>query len=302
VRRAPRQAVVVQATPLTWVVRILWLSLPATLGDLLGGAAADRSPAVGAAVAVGAWVVWAVGLVALLVQRPLALVVLRVVLPVAPVAAVVAATQGMPDLLGWSGLATASVAAALALSAEVGDGFVGGGSYGDERRFALRPPAVLVLGPVPVLWALMVGPLAGGVLLLAARSWVAGAVAVAGGVACAAYGMRTLGRLVRRCAVLVPAGLTLVDDLALSEPTLFRRDRMARLGPAPTDTTALDLTAGATGLILEVTMTTPVSLVPAVRRGAVGEAVEATSVLFTPSRPGAMLAVAETRRLAVGRS
>jgi hypothetical protein len=292
----------VQATPLTWVVRVLWLTLPLTLGGLLGDAVTDRSAAVGVAVAAGAWAVWAVGLLASLVQRPVALVVLRVLSPVAPLAAVAAATERAPDALGWVGLAASVVAAALAMSADVGDAFVDGGSYGDERRFALRPPTLLVLGPIPLLWVCMVVPLGAGALLLAARSWVAGAAAVMLGAACTTYGLRALVRLVRRFAVLVPAGLTVVDDLALAEPTLFRRDRMARLGPAPSDTDALDLTAGATGLILQIDMATPVVLVPAAGRGGIATPTETTSVLVAPSRPGRLLATAEGRRLAVDRS
>ena len=49
--------------------------------------------------------------------------------------------------------------------AGVGDWYVDGSSYGDERRFALRPPAALVMVAVPLAWILTVAPLLAGILL-----------------------------------------------------------------------------------------------------------------------------------------
>ena len=100
----------------------------------------------------------------------------------------------------------------------------------------------------------------------------------------------------------MPAGITLVDDMALAEPILLPRADIVRLGPAPADTDALDLSAGATGLILEADLAEPVELAQAVRRGRVAEAITSSSVLFAPSRPGALLAHAESRRVRVSRS
>jgi hypothetical protein len=102
--------------------------------------------------------------------------------------------------------------------------------------------------------------------------------------------------------VFVPAGITLVDDMALVDPVLLRAEHVARLGPAPVDTTATDLTAGATGLILQVDVSVPVSVLPTVGRGQVTEAVEVSSLLFAPSRPGALIAHAATRRIGVAAS
>jgi hypothetical protein len=193
------------------------------------------------------------------------------------------------------------------MSADVGAWFVDGDSYGDERRVALRPPAVLVLGPVELAWVLTVVPVAAGALLLAARSWVAGAVLTVAGLAAAWWGGQVLHRLSRRCIVFVPTGMTLVDDLALAEPVLFPRRSVTRFGPAPDEAPRpgerpLDLTVGATGLILRIDLDPPVSLVPAVRRGGTAEAVDAGAVLVAPARPGRMLAEAEDRRIRVSRT
>ena len=97
----------------------------------------------------------------------------------------------------------------------------------------------------------------------------------------------------------VPAGLVLKDHLALLDPVLFRRQEIERLHPAPADTDALDLTVRAPGLALELRLRepVPVTVVAAGRRG--GEPSRPARLLFTPSRPGAVLADAEARRVPV---
>jgi hypothetical protein len=292
----------VRTTPLTWVTRVLWFTLPLTLGELLADAVADRSSAVRLVAALGAWGVWGAVLGASLVPLPTTLTVLRVLVPVPLAAGVAAALTVGPGLLGALGLALAGAAVVTAMAAEVGDWFVNGSAYGDERRMPLRAPTALLLGPIEVVWALTTAPVVVGVFLLAARSWVAGAPLTAVGIVTAVVGSRTLHRLARRWIVFVPAGITIVDDLVLAEPILLPRTRIVRLGPAPVDTDATDLTAGAGGLIVQVDLDGPLELVRAVPRGAVAEPSEVTSVLVAPGRPGEMLAHAEDRRIAVSRA
>jgi hypothetical protein len=292
----------VRASPLTWITRALWLTLPLTLGDLVAQALDGRSDAVVVAGAALAWSLWAAALLASLVLLPLTLLAMRVMVPLALVGGVLAAVDTAPETAGWIGLVSAAVVLVTALSADVGIDFVNGASYGDERRFPLRPPAALLLGPVPLVWALMALPLPAAVLALAARQWVLGAALGLSGAAALVWGTRVLARLTARWCVFVPAGITLVDDMALVDPVLLRAEHVARLGPAPVDTTATDLTAGATGLILQVDVSVPVSVLPTVGRGQVTEAVEVSSLLFAPSRPGALIAHAATRRIGVAAS
>ncbi len=289
----------VRASPLTWITRALWLTLPLTLGDLLAGALDGRSDAVVVTGAVLSWGLWTATLLASLVLLPLTLLALRVMVPLALVAGVLAAIDTAPDLLGWIGLVSAAIALVTAMSADVGIDFVNGASYGDERRFPLRPPAALLLGPVPLVWASMALPLPAAALALAARQWVLGVVVGLLGAAALVWGTRVLSRLTARWCVFVPAGITIVDDMALVDPVLLRAEHVVRLGPAPVDTTATDLSVGATGLILQVDLSVPVAVVPVVRRGGVTEATEVGSLLFAPSRPGALLAHAATRRIGV---
>lgn len=293
----------VHASPLTWATRALWLTLPVTLGDLLANALAGRSSAVATTAAATAWAVWTAGMVSSLILRPVTLTLLRILAPLPVIAGVAAAVVEAPTALGWVGLATAAVVAASAMTADVGGDFVDGPSYGDERRMALRPPAVLLLGPLQGVWVLTVAPLLMGIGLLAAEQWAVGAVSLVVGVGTAWWGYRVLVRLAQRFVVFVPAGLTLVDPMALAEPTLFRRDSIVRLGPAPVDSNALDLTAGAAGLIVQIDLELAAPVVPvAGRRGGVAEPVETHSVLLAPTRPGALLTGAEARRILVQRS
>jgi hypothetical protein len=279
----------------------LWLTLPLTLGDLLASSLDRRSSAVATTAAVLAWALWTLGMVSSLVPRPLALTLLRILAPLPVLAGVTAAVLEAPGVLGWVGLGTAAIVAVAAFSADLGEDFIDGVSYGDERRMPLRPPAILLLGPLQGVWVLTVAPLLLGAGLLAAQQWVLGALFVVGGLATAWWGFQVLARLARRFVVFVPAGVTLVDPFALAEPALFRRDSIVRLGPAPAGSNATDLSAGATGLIVQIDLELAVTVLPVARRGGVSEPVETHSVLLAPTRPGAMLAGAESRRILVQR-
>lgn len=289
------------APGLVWFCRVVWLTLPVTLGDTLGAAIEGRDQTATWVVGVALWVVWAVGLIALAVPHPIGLTALRVVAPLSLVTGAVAATAATPSPLGWAGLVAAAVVAVAPFGSAVGEWAVNGTSYGDERWMPLRAPAPLLLGPIEVAWFVAVIPfvVAACAALEANLPIVVAALVV--GVPGAWFGVRSLHRLARRAIVFVPAGMTLVDDLALAEPILFPRRSVTRFGPAPADTTALDLTAGATGLLLQVDLDEPVSLVPAVGRGGVAEAVETGAALIAASRPGAVLRLAEERQVRVSR-
>jgi hypothetical protein len=190
-----------------------------------------------------------------------------------------------------------------ALAPTTGDAFANGSAYGDERRMLLRAPTPLLLGPVPLAWAVTVAPPVLGPLLLAARAWVAGAAVLVLGGVLAVGGARALHGLARRWVVFVPAGLVLHDLQAMVDAVFFPRASIVRLGPVRADGAddddVLDLTLGAIGLPLQLDLLEPRDVAP--RRGRVAAApVEVTHLRWTPSRPGALLAEAARRRIAVG--
>lgn len=284
-------------TWLPWTIRVAWLSLPLTAGTVLADALTSRSTPVQVVSAALAWSVWAVVVLGLLVRRPVALTALRCAAPLAFLAAVWGATRpggaaGGPLLTGL-----AAVPLLLAFLPESGAWLVNGAAYGYERRYPLRAPGALLLGPLPVAWVLLVAGTLTGPLLLAAGQWVLGGAATVAGAALAAVLARSLHSLSLRWAVLVPAGLVLKDHVTMLDPVLFERAGIAQLAPAPSDTDALDLTARSPGLALELRLhdDAPLTLTDAGRRQGHSSATKA--ILFTPTRPGALLAAAAAQRI-----
>ena len=284
-----------------WPARVSWVLLPLLMGPALGDALGEHSLAVARTGAVLAWATWMGVLVAVVLPTTVSLTALRVAAPAALGAANWAALVGDPGPTDAVAVAAAAVAVVAAFSPLTGEVFINGSSYGDEVRLPLRVPTALVLGPVPLAWlAAVVAPIAGA-LLLAAEQWLAGAAVLAVGLPLAAVAVRALHGLTRRWVVFVPAGVVLHDHHALVEPVLFPRRSIRRLGPAPADPgpDTTDLTQGALGLALELELADPVAIAP---RHA-DRTIEVDSVgrlLFTPSRPGAVLGEAAARRLPVG--
>lgn len=287
-----------------WPLRLLWILVPLTTGPVLDDALDGRVASFRVGVQVAFWVLWGLALLAMFVPRVETLTLVRLIVPSAPIVASWAGAATDFDALAIAAVAVACVATAVALSPLVGDLFVNGSSYGDERRMPLRAPAPMLVGPVPLAWAMAVAGATAGPLLLLAHVWVPGALVTAVGWPLALVAVRALHRLAERWVVFVPAGFVLHDHLALREPVLFAKGDLVALGPAPADTQARDLTARAAGLALQVDFAIPVEVVPAVATDGDGvvEMVGISQFVFTPSRPGEVLAEAERRKLRVRRA
>ena len=285
-----------------WPARLTWGLLPLLVGPALGGALSDTSLPVARTAAALAWGTWVGVLVAVLLPTTVSLTALRIAAPTAlGVAnwAAIAGDGGLEAVLAVTGAAVAVVAAFSPLTADV---FIDGSAYGHERRFALRVPTALVMGPIPLAGiAAVAGPIAGP-LLLAAEQWVAGGLVLALGLPSAALAVRALHGLARRWVVLVPAGVVLHDGHALMEAVLFPRAMIRRLGAAPAEDRAdrRDLTVGALGLALQLDLVEPLEISPRHRDRTV-QVERVTSLTFTPTRPGALLTAAQERRIAVRR-
>jgi hypothetical protein len=284
-----------------WLLRLVWVILPFTVGPAIGAALHPYSEPVRVAAAGLAWAAWAAVLLGTLVPYPAGLTAIRVTSPAVAAVAVAAVATGRPSPAG-AGLAVASALAAvvLAFAPAAGMLYVNGPAYPNERRYPLRIPGPLLIGPVEVAWIATTGAPVVGTLLLAAREWLAGSVVLVVGLPVAVALARSLHILSRRWAVFVPAGLVLHDPLALVQPVLFGRASVETLRPAPAGTDSLDLTQGAWGLALELVLSekVPVVLVRPGRPG--GREGSSARLLFTPTRPGRVLTEADARRIPVG--
>ncbi|MEP6658513.1 MAG: hypothetical protein ABJD24_01195 [Acidimicrobiales bacterium] len=285
-----------RAHPILQVMRLGWLSLPLWAGGSVASGLAGASPAVRHLADAGMWAAWAIVLVALLVPTTTSLTVVRVLEPAVAAGGVIAAIAAHHLAHTIAVVIAAIVLIGLGSTAELGQVFVQGSAYGDEARFPLKPPAGLALFAVPVAWLLVVGGVAVGPALLAAKVWLAGALATVVGVVLAVVCARALHRLSRRFAVIVPAGLVLHDHVLLTDTVLFRRATVDSVGLAPADTTALDLTGGAPGLAVEVRLKqeVPIGVAPT-GLGQAARVVAVDALLFAPSRPGRLLAAYRLR-------
>ena len=273
-----------------WIVRVAWATLPVTLGPTLADRLTDWAHTVRSAASLLLWTGWAAVAVAMFVALPVALVIVRVG---AASAAVVGAIAVAPGEL------VALVAAAAAARPETAEWFVNGPAYANERRYPLRVPSALLVGPLWVAGTLLVMVPALGVLLLAGKQWVLGVAVLAVGAAPTAIAARALFGLTRRWLVFVPAGVVLHDPMSLTDPVLFERSIIETFRAAPADTDSLDLTQGALGLALELVLTEKVPMVrTAGRKGA--ESGASARLLCTPTRPGRVLHEAAERRIPVG--
>lgn len=279
------------------LLRVSWAALPVVAGPAFAGAFDQRSRAVQLTGSIGLWAVWAGVLCGGLVSHPLTLTIVRAGAPGAVVAAVATGVAGASSIAAATAVAAGLVVTFLAMLPEIGVAFVNGPAYPNERRYPLRAPGPLLAGPLELAWAACVALPATGVLLLASRQWLLGALAVLGGTAAIAVLGRSMYTLARRWVVFVPAGVVLHDPMILADPMLFRRKDIASFDLAPADTDATDLTAKAFGMAIELSTSEPVKLA-VVQAGSRAPAMESVSkLLFTPTRPGAVLAEARARRI-----
>ena len=304
----------VMQTRAVWALRALWFLLPLTVGQAASDAVSSAEHAVPFVMTAGLWVLWAAGMVASMVPLPGTLVAIRILaVGTLPLAAwtlvelhatvelntVDISTGGDRSALAIAALIHAFAVAIVALNVLIGDRFVDGGSYGDERRMLLRPPSLVGYFLVPLLAAAMIAAVTAGPLLVANKNWVGGVVATVLGAGVIAVGTRALHQLVQRWIVFVPNGMVLHDFLVVTEPVLFRRTAIERLGAAIDGSPARDLSNKAAGLLLECELTDPAPL--GLRDPADRKAANLTDVrrfLFCPSRPGELLNEAERRNIA----
>jgi hypothetical protein len=280
----------------------VWVTLPITTAPALAACLDPHSAPVRNVTIALLALTWLMTLAALAVARPLGLTALRTAAPIAAGLAIAAAASGRPSVWAGALAVVATLAAAiLAGSAEVGRWCAQGAAYGDEERYPLRVPPSILITLVPIALVLFAAGVATGPLLLAARAWVPGAIALVVGGALVVGTVRSLHPLSRRWAVIVPAGFVLHDPMTMSDPILFMREHVAALAPfestAPLPEGALDLRLGASRgtTILRLDAVAPLGLR---RRNTIVRA-NAQEVVFATALRDDLLTACGSRRLPV---
>lgn len=277
-RRQPwgRGVVQVRSASAAWLV----LAVIAPWHDVADG----RSAGVAATVIVWGWTCWTVVAIAMLVPIPVSLTAVRYVAPLALVVSVVA---GSP----WAIVVSVAVLLMSCAPAFI-DHMVQGGAYGRETRFALRTP-IPQMAPAFAAWTILVGSLAGGSLLVAARQLVTGVPLVLVGAVLATRTPRHLHRLSRRWLVIVPAGAVVHDHVVLAETFMVRTPRVASVSVVDSAGEAADLTGGVTGrrLLIAMNEADKIVLSPITARTlGTTEALHVLSFTVAPRRTKAALA------------
>ena len=281
---------------MTWLFRVLWAVLPVTAGPLFETCLAQASRPVQIVAALGLWITWAIVLTARLIPTMITLTLLRLIAPGALLAAIIASTRHVSASAAIVGLATTAIAALTAFTAEVGEVFVQAAAYGDERRFPLRAPGPIVVTVLPLGWLIAISSAITGPLLLAAGRWIVGAIVTALALVWGVLFARRCHRLSRRFAVFVPAGFVLHDHVVLADTAMFAAATVRGLHLAPAGSEAADATGAALGIAVELQLGEPGTIVLAATIDArQGTALHVRSVLFSPSRPGRLLAAAAAR-------
>ena len=295
-----------RAHPTLWLLRLLWLVMPWSVGAAAADALGACSETSARILSAELWAAWGLVLTATFVRRPWALTVVRIAAPAAvgvAIGSVVAAAAWDADLTALraaTAIAGAVITAAVALLPETGNAMVDGLSYGNERRMLLRTPFLLAVAPIPLVWAAVVAAVTLPLVLWAVSQPIWASVASIAGLTSAALGFRSLHQLSRRWVVFVPNGFVLHDQMATREPFLLRRADVATLGPAPADIDleaddVVDISGNALGPVLLAELRENVEVVP--RTTGTAQVLAVSRVLFSPTRPGEMLAEAARRRI-----
>lgn len=287
-------------TTTTWAARLAWVAVTLTGAVCVDRALSGADDVAQVLVPVVWWVLVAGTVLALVVPAPSGLTAVRATTPLAVAVAVGSLVAGADAVWATTFLAASILATGITLSAEFAAEMVQGSAYGSEQRFPLRPP-VAVLLPVVVTWAAWAASVVAGVVLLAHSVWIPGVALVVVAVGAAVVLFPRFDRLAERWLVLVPAGVVVHDPLVLAETLMVQRPAIRRIGLAPADTEAADLSGPAAGHLIEVGLRDmALAVFAADHANPRGRAIHVQSYLVAPSRPGRALAAMASARLPVG--
>ena len=272
-----------------WGPRIFWVAVGVAGAWSIGDALDGRSTAVRTTIMIAAWLVWGIGVVALVVPSTLGLAVMRMVSALCCGAAALSWIAGASPIRGAVFVACALICGFLVGGADFGQQCVQASAYGDEQRFLLRPPAAF-LPPIAVAGLAWVAAVLAAPLLLATGRWIIGmSVAVVGALLSLLLVPRFTA-LARRWLVFVPAGVVVHDQVVLGETLMVPRAELDGIDLALAGTEAADFTGPAAGHAVEVCLRSMGNaLLAPTKASPRGTALHMQSFIVAPTRPGLVL-------------
>jgi hypothetical protein len=272
-----------------WGPRIFWLAVGVAGAWSISDALDGRSAAVRTTVMIGAWLVWGIGVVALVVPSSLGLTVMRMVTALGFGAAALSWIGGASPTRGAVFVSCALVSGVLVGGADFGQQCVQASAYGDEQRFLLRLPAAF-LPPIVVAGLAWVAAVLAAPLLLATGRWIAGIPAFMVAVVLTVLLVRRFTLLARRWLVFVPAGVVVHDQVVLGETLMVPRAELDGIDLALAGTEAADFTGPAAGHAVEIRLRSMGNALLAPTKAAPrGTALHMQSFIVAPTRPGLVL-------------
>jgi hypothetical protein len=259
-----------------------------SIGDALDG----RSAALRTTVAIVAWLLWGIGVVALVVPSTLGLTALRMLSALTCGIAVVSWIGGASPTSGAIFLACSLLCALLIGGADFGQRCAQASAYGDEQRFMLRPPAAFI-PPVALAGLVWIAVVLAAPLLLASRRWALGGIAAVAAALLTWLLIPRFNALSGRWLVFVPAGLVLHDLVVLGETLMIPKAEIEAIELALAGTEAADLTGPASGHAVEIGLRSmATALLAPTKEAPRGTALHVRSFIVAPTRPGMVLRAA----------
>ncbi|HJL99279.1 MAG TPA: hypothetical protein QF846_06465, partial [Acidimicrobiales bacterium] len=157
--------------PLTIFLGV-WAVTPFSLGAAIDSALTEDVIQRQMWASIAFWIVWGFVLGCSILRRPWGLTMMRVLAP-AMLLALFAAhlySRISTDIFVVAVVHTA-VVSLLALLPETGNVMVDGISYGDEKRFLLRIPSAILIGPIALVWGVVILGAFAGPILVASGNW-----------------------------------------------------------------------------------------------------------------------------------
>jgi hypothetical protein len=278
-----------------WGPRIFWLGVGVGGAWSIGDALEGRSAAVRTTVMIGAWLVWGIGVVALVVPSTLGLTVMRMVSALSCGAAMLSWIAGATPTRGAVFLACVLICGFLVGGADFGQQCVQAMAYGDEQRFLLRPPAAF-LPPIALAGLVWVVSVLAAPLLLAGGRWITGTLVAVVAALLTVLLLPRFNALARRWLVFVPAGVVVHDPVVLGETLMVSRSEFVGIDLALAGTEAADFTGPAAGHAVEIRLRSMANALLAPTKAAPrGTALHVQSFIIAPTRPGLVLRASRDR-------